>query len=458
MEENLSINAPILSDAVVARQVLKTVNTYIEQKNDSELKELIASLHYADIADIIEVVPFESRLEIMRYIPQDIEAEVFLDLESDIRSNLLNYVTPKLIARIFDNLESDDALNIIEDLSFEQQTNVVRFLSKQEQDFFNEALTYDDDTAVRLMQLELVAVPKFWTVSQVKHYIKTADFLPDKIFNVYVIDANHKPLGYISLSELLKHEETEKVAHFMQTDVFSFSMETPQKEVAFCFRHYGLASAPVVDKNGRIKGNITLNHIVDLIDDEAERAFLGLAGVYNTDTTSLFKTAADRFKWVIITAISSFVSSGIIKQFDGSIERIVALAVLMSIVVSISGTVSLQVASVTIRALSNGEFRLVKIWHSLWKEVQVGFVNGILISVLLFLMVLGWYQDIALSLVFALSILLNTVYGSIIGLSIPAILFKFNYDPAISGPPFLIPVCDMFGYGSFLYFATIYLL
>lgn len=459
MDTPLIHKTPILSDASIARQTLKKIHRFLETKNLSKLQKIINSLHYADIADILEVLTLEHQLEILKLIPQEIEADVFLDLESTIRSELLHYVSPHAIARIINSLESIDALSFIEDLNFEQQANVIRFLSKKEQEFLNEALSYDEDSAGRLMQRELVAVPRFWTVSQVKRYIKTADFLPDKIFNVYVIDANHRPLGYVSLSELLKHDEEEKVAHFMQTDVFCLSIETSRKEVAFYFRHYGLASAPVVDKNGCITGDITLNQIVDIIDQEAEKAFLGLAGAANSEFhTSIFKTSANRFKWVIITAFSSILSSYIISLFDKSIEQIVALAVLMSIVVAISGSVSLQVASVTIRALANGEFRLVRIWYNLWKEIQVGFFNGLLISALLITMVFLWYKDFPLALVFGLSILINVLYGCIMGLSIPAVLFKLNYDPAISGPPFLIPACDMMGYGSFLYLATIYLL
>jgi magnesium transporter len=458
METSLT-NTPILSDAAILRQTLKRIYRFLKTNNVSKLKKVIESLHYADIADVLEVLNHEERLEIIKFIPLEIEAAVFLDLDPNIRSELLNYVSADAIARIVNNLESDDALNFIEDLTFEQQTNVIRFLSKKEQEFLNEALSYDEDSAGRLMQRELVAVPRFWTVAQVKRYIKTADFLPDKIFNVYIIDANHRPLGYISLSELLKHDEEEKVSHFMQKDVFCFSIDTPRKEVAFYFRHYGLASTPVVDKKGSIRGNITLDHMVDLIDQEAEKSFLGLAGAPDADIhTSLLKTSTNRFKWVVITAFSSILSSYIISLFDKSIEQIVALAVLMSIVVAISGSVSLQVASVTIRALSNGEFRLVRIWQNLWREIQVGFLNGLLISTLLISMVLIWYHDLSLALVFGASVLINVIYGSIAGLSIPVVLFKLKYDPAISGPPFLIPACDMMGYGSFLYIATVYLI
>jgi magnesium transporter len=457
--DNSVITTPVMSDAALARQTLTKIHKFLQTGNHLKLQKTIESLHYADIADVLEVLSLEDRLEVIKFIPRDIEAEVFLDLEPAIRSELLNYVSPDAIARIINSLESGDTLSFIEDLTFEQQTDVVRFLSKKEQAFLNEALSYDEGTAGRLMQRELVAVPRFWTVSQVKRYIKTADFLPDQIFNVYIIDANHRPLGYVSISELLKHDEDEKVSHFMQTDVFSFPIEAPQKEVAFYFRHYGLASAPVLDKNGRIKGDITLKNIVDLIDQEAERSFLGLAGATNSDIhTSLLKTSINRFKWVIITAFSSIFSSYIISQFDKSIEKIVALAVLMSIVVAIGGSVSLQVASITIRALSNGEFRLVRIWHSLWKEFQVGFINGLMISSIFLVMVMLWYGDLSLALVFGATILINVIYGSVVGLSIPVILFKLNYDPAISGPPFLIPACDMVGYGSFLYLATVYLI
>lgn len=459
MDKQLITNTPILSDATIARQTLKKIYRFLQAKNVSKLQKIVHSLHYADIADVLEVLTHEARLEIIKYIPPDIEAEVFLDLEANVRSELLNYVPADKIARIINNLESVDALSFIEDLTFEQQTSVIRLLSKKEQEFLNEALSYDEDSAGRLMQRELVAVPRFWTVSQVKRYIKTADFLPDKIFNVYVIDANHRPLGYVSLSELLKHDEDEKISHFMQKDVFCFSIETSRKEVAFYFRHYGLASAPVVDKNGYITGDITLNQVVDIIDQEAEKSFLGLAGASNSDIhTSLLKAATNRFKWVIITAFSSVLSSFIIYKFTFTIEKIVALAVLMSIVVAISGSVSLQVASVTIRALANGEFRLVRIWYNLWKEIQVGFINGLLICSLLISMVYLWYHDFPLALVFGLTILINVIYGSIMGLAIPVLLFKLKYDPAISGPPFLIPACDMMGYGSFLYLATIYLL
>jgi magnesium transporter len=450
--------SPILSDPIVARQCLKEIVDLLETKSFAKLKTLIVSLHPADIADVLEVLDEEDRLEILKCIPEENEAEVFLDLDPSVRSELLNFLSVSSIARIINDLETDDALNVIEDLPFEQQSNVISLLSKKEQKYLNEALAYDEDTAVRLMQREFVAVPRFWTVSQVKRYMKTAEFLPEKIYTIYVIDANHKPLGHVSLSELLKHEEDERVSSFMQKDVFGFALNTPQKEVAFYFRHYGLASVPVVDANGCIVGNITLDHIVDVIDQQSEREFLGLSGARQSDmNSSIFTIAAHRFKWVGVTAISSVLSAYIVSMFDYSIEKIVALAALMSVVVSISGTISLQVASITIRAISMKEFRLVNIWYSLWKEVQVGCVNGLLISAVLLFIVAFWY-DIGLALVFSFSIIINVIYGSIIGLSIPAVLFRLNFDPAISAPPFLIPACDMMGYGSFLYLATLLLL
>jgi magnesium transporter len=452
-------NSPILSDPQVARQILKKITKQLESgKNLSKLKTLISGLHPADIADVLEVISSDDRLKILTCIPEDSESEVFLDLEPSIRAELLNHLSVKTIARIINDLETDDAINVIEHLPFEQQTMVIRLLSKKDQGYLSEALSHDEDSAARLMQREFVAVPRFWTISQVKMYIRTADFIPEKIYNIYIIDANHKPLGYISLSELLRHDEDERVSHFMEKEVFAISLVTPKKEVAFYFRHYGLASAPVVDMNGCIVGNITLDHMVDIIDQQAEREFLGMTGAGTTDThASIVTTAAHRFKWIGVTAISSIISAYIVSKFEYSIEKIVALAALMSVVVSISGTVSLQVASVTIRAISMREFRFVKMWYSVWKEIQVGFVNGLLISTVLLFVVAFWYSP-ALAFVFAVSILFNVMYGSIIGISIPALLYRFNFDPAISAPPFLIPACDMVGYGSFLYIATIFLL
>lgn len=457
-EEFIKTTTTVISDIEAAKEFLASIREYLAYEKSKELCGLIQSIQSADMADLIEELTPNEQIQFLKYTQDVIEPSVFLELDSNVRSRLLEYADPKLVSRIFNTLESDDGFYIIEHLNFDQQRDILRFLSKQEKDFFTEALEYDENTAVRIMQLEKVAVPKFWTVAQVKDYIKTEHSLPEEIYNIYIIDSKNRPLGYVSLSEILSKPDDEKIINFMQTDIISFTTETPQKEVAFYFRRYGLTSAPVLDQNGTIKGDINLKQIVDLIDEEAEKAFLGLAGVYKPETTSIFKTVNDRFRWVIVTAVSSFLSSWVIQQFDESIEKIVALAILMSIVVSISGTVSLQVASVTIRALSNGEFRLVKIWHALWKEVCVGFFIGTFTSIALFIVIFAWYQSSHLSLVFAGSILLNTIYASIIGISIPIILFKLNYDPAISGPPFLIPICDMFGYGSFLYFATLYLL
>lgn len=435
--------------------LFKQIYKAIETEDYSKFYKYIAKLHPADIADILEVSPLESRGKAFWELPEAIQTDVLLELESAVRTQLISEFDSEVVADLVRKLNSSEALYIIEELEFELQSDVISHFSERKQRLISESLSYDEDSAARIMERELIEVPKFWTVGQVKSHIKSVKSKPDMIFNVYVIDAFHHPQGYISLDKLLQHQDTEKVADLMEPNRVSFSPETKQKEVAFNFRHYGLAAAPVVDENNVLKGNINLNQIVNVIDAEAERSFLGLAGVTEVNTHLPLLTAAlDRFKWVTVTAISSILSSLTIALFDATIEKVVALAVLMSIVVAINGSISLQVASLTIRALANEEFRLISFSKTLLKECQIGLLNGFLVSVLLFFITWVWYASIPLAAVFCISIVMNAVVSSLFGMLIPYFLNKFGYDPAISAPPFLIPACDMMGYGSFLYIAT----
>ncbi len=443
--------SPIAGKASFLKRVYKS----IKAEDYSKLNRQLLKLHAADIADILEVVVQESRIKIFTSLPEFTQTEVLLELERAVRAQLISELDSEIVAELIRQLNSSDALYIIEELDFTKQSEIIGRLSQKKQNLITESLSYEEDSAARIMEREVIEVPKFWTAGQVKTHIKSLLSTPEMIFNVYVIDAFHHPLGYLGLNKLLQCDDSEKISDLMETDIYSFSLSAKQKEIAFNFRHYGLAAAPVVDENNVLKGNINLNQIMNVIDAEAERAFLGLVGVSETAThVPLLSTAFNRFKWVAVTAISSILSSLIIGIFDESLEQVVALAVLMSIVVSISGSIGIQVASLTIRALANEEFRFVGFWKAVLKESKVAMINGFLISVLLFVVTQIWYSSSLLAFVFGVSILINAVYSSFAGMIIPFFLHKFGYDPALSAPPFLIPACDMVGYGSFLYIAT----
>lgn len=321
-----------------------------------------------------------------------------------------------------------------------------------------EVLTYPEYSAARLMQREIVCVPPFWTVAETMHYLTKEKNLPEKFYDLFVVDPKHTPIGGIPLSLLLRQPSSTKVADIMMADIKRIPALMDQEEVALLFRKYGLVSAPVIDEGGRIVGMITVDDVVDVIEEEAEEDIMLLSRVTESDFYEpLLSTSYSRIRWLVISLISTLLAATVISQFQHTIEKLVALAVLMPINAAMSGNAGMQVVTVTVRALATRELGGANMSRAIWKEILVGLINGIVFGALVGSIAAFWFADPALGIVLGGALIFNMIWAAAWGVALPILIDKMGMDPALSAGPFLTTTTDLLGFAIFLGLARFFL-
>lgn len=441
---------------------------------DEEIVSLISALRSEEPIDIgprletfsvnektelLQKVSAEARQTLLQKYAGFFEAEVISFLEDDIRKDVLEEMGAPEVARIISELDSDDALDLILPLDTEFQKDIIRKLSAKTRIALEEGLSFPEDSAGRLMQREFVAVPQFWTVGKTLDYLRAATAtLPDEFYDIIVIDPSYHVTGEIPLNKLIRAGRSEKIESLTLKETHPIPAAMDQEEVALIFRNEGLASAPVVDEDGRLIGIITHDDVLEVLDEEAEEDILKLGGVKEDDLyRTIMSTATSRSRWLIINLFTAFMAAFVISLFEASIEKIVALAVLMPIVASMGGNAGTQAMTVAVRALATNEVSSANAWRVIGKETAVGLVNGMVFSVLIGLVAGTWFQDQYLGMVIATAMMTNLIVAGFFGASIPIILDKFNIDPAVASGVFLTTMTDVVGFFSFLGLATLFL-
>ena len=307
------------------------------------------------------------------------------------------------------------------------------------------------------MRRELVSIPEFWTVGKTVDYLRTAsETLPEDFFDIFIIDPAHHLTGEIPLSRLVRAKRSEKIKDLSLDETHPVQAETDQEDVAHMFRREDIVSAPVVDDSGRLIGVITIDDIVDVIDQEAQEDILRLAGVDSGDLyRAVMSTTSTRFRWLFINLLTAILASIVISFFDATIEQIVALAVLMPIVASMGGNAGTQALTVAVRAIATHELTGMNTWRVVWKETLVGAVNGFLFAVIIGFLAAIWFQIPVLGVVIALAMIINLIVAGLFGAGIPLLLDRFGSDPAVSSTVLLTTITDVIGFLSFLGLATL---
>lgn len=429
--------------------------------NESErLKELFAELGPYDKADLLEKVSGEYRRDLLKYHDDLFEAEIFTYLQEEIRKQLLNEMGAAQIAGIISELDSDDALDLILPLDEDFQHEIIKKLSAKTRIALEEGLSFPEESAGRLMQREFVAVPQFWTVGKTIDYLRAAaDELPDGFYDLIVIDPGYHVVGEIPLHSLVRAKRSEKIESLTLDDTHPIPASMDQEEVAEIFRNEDLASAPVVDEDGRLIGIITYDDVIDVIDEEAQEDLLKLGGVEADDLyRTILPTSFSRFRWLFINLFTAFLAASVISLFQASIEKIVALAVLMPIVAGMGGNAGTQALTVAVRALATREISATNTWRFIGKETAVGFLNGALFAILVGFVAGFWFHDIYLGSVIASAMIVNLLVAGFFGSSIPILLDRYDIDPAVASSVFLTTMTDCIGFLAFLGLATIFLL
>ena len=432
--------------------VENTIINAISNKNARSLKKLIEPLHPADQADMLERLTDEQISDFLGLLGKSLDPEVLVYLDLNVQEKVIDFIGPKALAKAIPELHSDDAVEILQELEEADRNVIIKQLPKSDRILVEEALSFPESSAGRLMQREFLAFPGNWTVGQtIDHMRDQPQDNEDNFYSVYIVDPAHRLLGVISLSRLLSAKRPVRLNNLMEANPRSVNVETDQEEVSLLFQQYGLVNMPVIDKVGRLLGVIIVDDIVDVINEEAEEDLQGLTGVSNLSITASFvETIKGRFSWLILNMFTAILASTVIGLFQEEIEKLVALAVLMPIVASMGGNAGTQTVTVAVRALATRQLNYTNLQKFVLKETWLGLVNGFLFALLSVLLAYLWFGDKQIALIMGLAMIANLLFAGVLGTLIPLTLEKFNIDPAISSSVFLTTATDVIGFFTFL--------
>jgi magnesium transporter len=443
----------------VPPELVRRIEDALADGRTDEVRQLLAPLSAAGQADVLEQVSESQRDGLIAALKTDLDPEALPELDEEVLEDVLDQLDSKQIAAAARELETDDAASILEDLPEDERREVLAELPADERADIEQALAYPEDSAGRMMQRSLVKVPQSWSVGQVIDYCREAGDLPDDVYDLFVVDRSGRLKGSVPLGRMLRTKRPVPITEIVDPDIPSVPVTADKEEVAHLFRDQNLVSCPVVDDKQRLLGVIMVDDVVDVIDAEAEEDLLKMGGVGHDDMhANTVRTVRLRGLWLGVNLLTAVIASLVIGQFEGAIEKIVALAVLMPIVASMGGNAGTQTVTVAVRALAMGELTPANALRFIAKEFAVGGLNGIIFAVLMGGAVVLWYHDWRLGAVIAAAMVCNLLAAALAGTLIPIGLQKFGVDPAVSSTVFLTTVTDVIGFLAFLGLATIFLL
>ncbi len=443
----------------LSSDLIHAVEDALEESRDSDVEDLVEGLHEADTADLLEILGRDERYRLMEVIGAGFDPEILPYLDETIREEIVEWLGPQGIAKLVQELDSDDAVELVQDLDEDHRMHILAALPQAYRRVIEESLSYPEDSAGRLMQREIVAVPSVWTIGETIDYMRVSDNLPDDFYDIFVVDPRHHPVGFIPASRVMRSRRHVRLDEVMDDDMRIIPLELDQEDVAHMFRQYGLISAPVIEASGRLVGVITVDDVVDVIDEEAGDDLMKMGGVSEPD---LYEDVADttkaRFTWLGVNLLTAVLASLVISLFDATIEKVVALAVLMPIVASMGGNAGTQTLTVAVRSLAMKDLSEANASRFIGKELIIGVINGFLFAILTGVVTWLWFDQAALALVIGAAMIINMVVAGLCGTLIPLGLEKFEIDPAVASSVFLTTVTDVIGFFAFLGLAAIFLL
>ena len=426
---------------------------------DDRARALVAPLHPADQADLLERLPAPQAAALVRTLGDGLDAETLAFLDENTRDEIVDVMGVAALARQLHDLDTDDAVNIIEELEEDEIEDVLAALPAEDRVLVEEGLAYPEDSAGRMMQREIVTVPSFWTVGQTIDFLRSSQFGDTDFYLIFVVDPARSPIGEVSLGKLLCTPRPRRVGEIMQGDFRKIPADMDQEEVAILFRRYGMVSAPVVDEHGRLIGVITIDDVIGVIDEEAEEDLMALAGVGDSNVrSSLWETFQGRGSWLLINLLTAIVASAVISLFDATIERLVALAVLMPIVASMGGNAGTQTVTVAVRALALRQIDRDAAASFVRRELTVAVLNGVVFAILAASISFLWFRDQDIAAVMAVAMFANLVVAGLSGTLVPLGLVRVGVDPAVASSVFITTITDVVGFFVFLGLAALYLI
>ena len=428
------------------RQVVDT----LEDGDKGATYDLVEPLHPADIADLLELLEPPARAELTLAIGDLMTGDVVAELNDYVRDEMMGALPPGVVAQIAEQLETDDAVQLIEDLDAPDQAAILAEMEPEDRAAIQSALAYPEETAGRLMSRELVAVPEHMRVGDLIDYLREDGDLPNEFFEVFVVDAAHHPVGACALAWILRAPRHIALADVMKRDQTLIPAMADQEEVALMFQKYGLISAAVIDTEGRLIGQMTVDDVVHIIAEEADEDVMLLSGAGDGDINEPIRDAySARVRWLVANLGTALIASLIIAAFGAAIEQLVALAILMPVVASVGGNAGTQTMAVTVRAIATNQLVQSNTGRMMWREMRVALLNGATIAVLVGVAT-GLVFTAKLGVVIAAAMVLNVFTAGLAGVLVPVTFDRLGQDPAVASSVFVTMITDSMGFFAFL--------
>jgi magnesium transporter len=425
------------------------------------LVRTIKDLHPADAADLLEHLPPDAFRKAIHLLHKDLPAEAVAELSDEMRLEALHELTDQAIASMIEHLDSDDASFLLNDIEEDRRTRILARVSATDRAAIESSLSFDEESAGRLMQRDFVAAPVFWNVGQAIDHMRTvpAEDLPDTFFEIYIVDPAFRLQGSVPVSSLLRAARETPLKTIMKEIPIQVRPETDQEEVAYLFRQYNLASAPVVDEAGRLTGMITIDDVVDVIQEEAQEDILALSGVSEAGVNqTVFSAVKARIPWLSINLLTAFLASVMVSMFASVIDEVVALAFLMPVVAGLGGNAGSQALAVAVRAIAERDLEGQLVARAVRREALTAIINGLIIASIAALVVLVWFRDPRLSFVIFIAMATTFTWAGLVGILAPLTIKRLGADPAVASSVFVLTSIDLMGFFVFLGLASLILL
>lgn len=444
-------------EGAIRSEFVEQIVSAIERNDAAQLRILAGDMHEADLGDLIEALPGELRPTLIALMGSAFDFTALTQVDDTIREEILEELPADTVAAGVRQLDSDDAVYLLEDLPREEQAEILEQLPPPERIALERSLYYPEDSAGRRMQTEFIAVPPFWTVGQTIDYMRETPDLPDRFFQVYVIDPAYRLLGTVALDRILRTKRPVPISELVESAHRKVRATDDQEEVARQFERYDLVAAPVVDDSDRLVGVITIDDIVDVIEQEADEDLKALGGVQAKEelSDSVLVTSRSRLPWLVVNMGTAFLAAAVISFFEATIEAVVAVAVLMPVNSALGGNAGTQAMTVAVRALATRELNRSNSARVITRECFVGLINGCVLALLAGGVAGFAFQNARLGLVLAAAMVLTVVAATSLGILIPLLLSRLRIDPAVASAVFLTTATDVFGFFTFLALATI---
>jgi magnesium transporter len=468
VENNAALQTPdgVAADSVPFRDedgeinpaFMAKVTEAIRSSDTDRLRSLVADFHESDLGDLLEALAPDDRPRLIELLGNAFDFAALTEVDDAVREEILEGLETETLVEGVRELDLDDAVYILEDLNDADKAEILDKLPAMERVALQRSLDYPEGSAGRRMQTELIAAPPFWTVGQTIDFMRETEDLPDTFYEIFVIDPGGHLLGSVPLDRLLRSKRPVTIQDIMNDEPDQVKATDPQEEVARLFERYNLVSAAVVDESGRLVGAMMVDDILDVLEEEADADIKALGGVNAQEELSdrVWDIIKSRSTWLLVNLGTALLSSSVIGLFEASLQKMVALAVLMPIVASMGGNAGTQTMTVAVRALATRDLGRFNAWRIIRREMLVGFLNGIAFAILLAAVAVFWFGIANLGPVIGLAIIVTLVSAAFGGIIIPLVLDRFGVDPAVSSGPLVTTITDVVGFFSFLGIATLW--